>query len=117
MRLKHFLAAILLTCLAAGSEAQLTPVFLPLSESVGKLIRIGTSGAEGLFLTLDVDTTNNSCSNKDMLFMARDHPQYRETLSIALLSLAQARPLKVRYDRSCLADAVKLYDVSVSTNP
>jgi hypothetical protein len=65
----------------------------------------------------DMATTNNNCNNKNTLFMEREHPQYRETLSIALLSLGQARPLDVYYDGTCWGDAVKLFAVSIHTNP
>jgi hypothetical protein len=54
-----------------------------------------------LYLTLDVNTTNNSCNVKNMLFMDRNEPQYRETVSIALLSFAQGRVIDVYHDGSC----------------
>jgi len=111
--LKFFLAAALLGCFAAASEAG-----PPWYGTTGKLTRIGTGWAsEGLYLTLDMATTNNNCNNKNTLFLERDHPQYRETLSIALLSLGQARPLDVYYDGTCWGDAVKLFAVSIHTNP
>jgi hypothetical protein len=111
--LKVFLAATLLGCVASASEAG-----PPWYATTGKLTRVGTGWAsEGLYLTLDVATTNNNCNNKNTLFMERDHPQYRETLSITLLSLGQARPLDVYYDGTCWGDAVKLFAVSIHTNP
>lgn len=84
----------------------------------GKLVRVGTGWAsEGLYLTLDVDTANNNCTAKSSLFMDRNNPQYRETVSIALLSLAQARPIGVYHDGSCYGPAVKLFAVSIQTTP
>jgi hypothetical protein len=113
MILMLFLAVTLLASLSAGSEAG-----PPWFATTGKLTRIGTGWvSEGLYLTLDVDTANNSCNAKNTLFMERDHPQYRETLSIALLSLGQARLLDVYHDGSCWGDAVKLFAVSIRTNP
>jgi hypothetical protein len=113
MSLRLLLAATLLGCFSAASKAG-----PPWYATTGKLTRIGTGwNSEGLYLTLDVDTVNNSCNGKSTLFMERDHPQYRETLSIALLSLGQARPLDVYYDGTCWGDAVKLFAVSIRTNP
>jgi hypothetical protein len=113
MILRLLLIVTPLACLAAGSEAG-PPWYL----TTGKLTRIGTGlTSEGLYLTLDVATTNNNCDNRNTLFMERDHPQYRETLSIALLSLGQARPLDVYYDGTCVAGSmVKLFAVSIRTN-
>ncbi len=71
--------------------------------------------SEGFYVTLDVDTANNNCKNKNSLFIALNHPQYRETVSIALLSLAQARPIDVYYDGSCWGNSVKLFAVSLHT--
>jgi hypothetical protein len=86
--------------------------------TTGKLVRVGTGWAsEGFYLTLDVDTANNNCKSKSSLFIDRGHPQYRETVSIALLSLAQARPIDVYHDGSCYGDVVKLFAVSIHTTP
>jgi hypothetical protein len=98
-----------------GAAAHAGPPFF---ETTGKLVRVGTGWAsEGFYLTLDVDTANNNCKTKSFLFIERDHPQYRETVSIALLSLAQARPIDVYHDGSCWGDAVKLFAVSIHTTP
>ena len=70
-----------------------------------------------LYLTLDVNTTNNNCNVKSMLFMDRNEPQYRETVSIALLSFAQGRAIDVYHDGSCVGDTVKLFAVSIHTIP
>jgi hypothetical protein len=60
------------------------PYFL----TVGKLMRVGTGLAgDGIFLTLDVDTTNNTCQIKSGLHMDRTHPQYRETCRLLCLPL------------------------------
>lgn len=84
----------------------------------GKITRIGTALAEdGLFLTLDVPTKNNGCKVPTILFMARTSKQYQETLSIALLSFAQARPIWVFHDGTCSGGAVSLFAVSIETNP
>ena len=95
---------------------------LPLQQqffvTFGKLVRVGTGwSSEGLYLTLDVDTANNNCTAKSSLFMDRNNPQYRETVSIALLSFAQARPIGVYHDGSCYGSAVKLFAVSIQTTP
>lgn len=72
----------LFSSVVAGSEAG-----PPFFTTTGKLVRIGTGWAsEGFYLNLDVDTANNNCKAKNFLFMERDHPQYRGTVSIALLS-------------------------------
>lgn len=103
----------LFSSVVAGSEAG-----PPFFTTTGKLVRIGTGWAsEGFYLNLDVDTANNNCKAKNFLFMERDHPQYRGTVSIALLSMAQARPLDVYHDGSCWGDAVKLFAVSIRTTP
>jgi hypothetical protein len=97
-----------------GAAAQTRQHF----ETTGKLLRVGTGlEADGLFLTLDVNTTNNTCTNKSGLFMDRANPQYRETVSIALLSLAQARPIDVYYYGDCYGQLVKLYAVAIHTGP
>lgn len=113
MIIRLLVVAVFLSSLTVGSLAG-----PPFYATTGKLTRVGTGWAsEGLYLTLDVDTSNNSCHFKNTLFMERDHPQYRETVSIALLTLAQARPLDVYHDGSCWGTAVKLFAVSVRTHP
>src|SRR5690349_19536569 len=113
MMLRLFLAAILLVTMSAGGEAG-----PPWFTTTGKLTRIGTGlTSEGLYLTIDVNTSNNPCNTKNMLFMPRDHLQYRQTLSIALLCMGQARPLDVFYDGTCHGDTVNLFAVAVRTNP
>ena len=92
------------------------PYFL----TVGKLMRVGTGLAgDGIFLTLDVDTTNNTCQIKSGLHMDRTHPQYRETVSIALLALAQARPIEVYHFGDCWpvpsGQLVNLSAIAIST--
>ncbi len=109
------LAAGLLLCLVGGSEAG-----PPWYATRGKITRIGTGWvAEGLYLTLDVvmQDAKGACNAANSAFMERDAPQYRETVSIALLALAQARPITVYYDDSCWGGSVKLAAVSVETNP
>jgi hypothetical protein len=74
----------------------------PWFVTVGKITRIGTGlVGEGLYLTMDVPTHDNNCNTNDMLFMERANIQYQETLSIALLTLAQGRPVDVFYDGTC----------------
>ncbi len=109
----HLLArAGLLLVLIGGTKAG-----PPWFATTGKLIRIGTGlQAEGLYLTLDVATTNNLCKNKQFLLFERTQPQYRETWSVALLAFSQARPIDVYYDGSCWGDAVRLAAVSLRTN-
>ena len=113
MILRLVLAASFLFGLVAASLAG-----PPWFATTGKLTRVGTGwGSEGLYLTLDVDTIHNSCVAKNSLFMELDHPQYRETVSIALLTLAQGRPLDVYYDGTCWGNSVKLFAVSIRTHP
>ncbi len=101
-----------------GTVPQIPPIKQQFFMTTGKLLRLGTGWAsEGFYLTLDVDTANNICKTKSFLFIDRGHPQYRETVSIALLSLAQARPIDVYHDGSCYGDAVKLFAVSIHTTP
>lgn len=107
---KHLLAFVLLATMAAAVHADFT--------TTGKLVRVGTGWAsEGFYLTLDVATANNNCKTKSILFIDRSHPQYRETVSIALLSLAQARPIDVYHNGSCSGGAVTLTAVSIHTAP
>jgi len=90
----------------------------PFFATTGKLVRVGTGwSSEGFYLTLDVNTTNNNCNVKNMPFMDRNEPQYRETVSIALLSFAQGRAIDVYHDGSCVGDTVKLFAVSIHTAP
>jgi hypothetical protein len=110
----HFLGrGFLLLSLIGGGKAG-----PPWYTTTGKLTRVGTGlQAEGLYLTLDVATDNNTCKNKQFLLFERTQPQYRETVSIVLLALAQARPIDVYHDGSCWGDAVKLAAVSLRTSP
>ena len=111
--LAHLIVFLLLSSMVAAAQAG-----PPFFTTTGKLVRVGTGWAsEGFYLTLDVDTANNNCKTKNFLFIEREHPQYRETVSIALLSLAQARPIDVYHDGSCWGDAVKLFAVAIHTTP
>src|SRR5262249_52267374 len=110
----RFLVLALLLLLPVGVSKAGPPWY----TTTGKLIRVGTGlQAEGLYLTLDVATTNNTCKNKQFLLFERTQPQYRETWSVALLAFAQARPIDVYYDGTCWGDAVKLAAVSLRTTP
>ena len=105
--------AALVFFLVTGAEAG-----PPWFTTTGKITRIGTGlTGEGLYLTLDAPTTNNGCNVKNMLFMERANKQYQETMSIALLALAQARPIDVFYDGTCHNDDVNLFAVAIRVNP
>ena len=114
LRNVHLLCRVFLLLLLMGGANAGPPWY----STTGKLIRVGTGlQAEGLYLTLDVATTNNTCKSKQFLLFEHTQPQYQETVSIVLLALAQARPIDVYYDGTCWGDAVKLAAVSLRTNP
>ena len=105
--------AVLMLFLVTGAEGG-PPWFV----TVAKLTRIGTGlSGEGLYLTVDAPTHDNPCNTKNMLFMDRANKQYQETLSIALLTFAQAWPVDVFYDGTCFGDDVRLFAIAVRTNP
>jgi hypothetical protein len=118
---------VTLSCLIQITILAASPVSASAAQTccaitAGQITYIGTGwNNEGLYIGIDM-ATNAPCTNKQSLFMPRDHPQYKETQAIALLALAQARPIEVSYkvdvrENSCWGDNVLLIAIGLRIKP
>ena len=94
-------------------------------QTVAKLTRVGTGlNSEGVYLDVDVElpmfASTLRCQSPKSLVMTVANPQYKDVLSIALVAIAQARPVEITYvDNSCSPNAGKivLRAIALRTGP
>lgn len=95
-------------------------------QAVAKLTRVGTGlNSEGIYLDVDLErglpmTVLEACQSPKSLVMGVANPQYKDVLSIALVAIAQARPVEITYvNNSCSPNGGKivLRAVALRTGP
>ena len=96
------LAAVML-CALAAQPSSAADTF---GQAVRKLTRIGTGlNSEGIYLDVDLPmelAANTACPNPKRLGMAMGNAQSKDVLSIALVAMAQSRPIELTYvNNSC----------------